>query len=166
MNNLFKNITMKKISIVIFVLATQLVFAQSTEISNKYDKIGKFTKGLAFVYKSGLVGVINIEGKEIIKPEYDKISPFGKDGLAYSHKKDLVGLINSDGKVVVDNIYDFIGHFKGGNAVVKKNGLCGVINKEGKIVVDIKYDKLSCEEGGVVRATNADGSMTLIKANH
>lgn len=157
---------MKKISIVIFVLVTQFVFAQSTEISDKYDKIGKFNKGVAFVYKNGLVGAINSEGKEIIKPEYDKITAFGNDALAYSHKKGLVGLINKDGKVVVDNIYDYIGHFKGGNAVVKKNGLSGVINKEGKIVVDIKYEKLSCEDGGIIRATNADGTMTLIKANH
>jgi hypothetical protein len=157
---------MKKISLVIFVLVTQFVIAQSSEISNKYDKIGKFTKGVAFVYKNGYVGVINTEGKEIIKPEYDKITAFGNDALAYSHKKGLVGLINKDGKIIVDNIYDQIGHFKGGNAVVRKNGLCGVINKEGKIIVDIKYDKLSCEERGVIRATNADGTMTLIKANH
>lgn len=157
---------MKNLLIIIMIFATQIINAQSTEISAKYDKIGKFEKGVAIVRKNDMVGVINSDGKEIIKPEYDKISGFGNDGIAYTHKKGLVGLISREGKVIVDNVYDYIGHFKSGNAIVKNKGLSGVINKEGKIIVDIKYNKLSCEEGGVIRATNADGTMTLIKANN
>lgn len=157
---------MKTIILVFALLSFEIVMSQSSEISGKYDKIGKFEKGVAIVRQKDKVGVINSEGKEIIKPEYEKISAFGKDGIAYTHKKDLVGLINSEGKVIADNQYDYIGHFKGGNAIIKKNGLSGVINKEGKIIVDMKYDKLSCEEGGVIRATNADGTMTLIKPNN
>lgn len=157
---------MKKIIVIITIFASQIINAQSTELSAKYDKIGKFEKGVAIVRKNDMVGVINSEGKEIIKPEYDKISAFGNDGIAYTHKKDLVGLITREGRVIVDNSYDYIGHFKSGNAIVKKKGLSGVINKDGKIIVDIKYDKLSCEDGGVIRATNADGTMTLIKPNN
>lgn len=157
---------MKKILVIITFFAWQIMNAQSIELSAKYDKIGKFEKGVAIVRKNDMVGVINSEGKEIIKPEYDKISGFGNDGIAYTHKKDLVGLINREGRVIVDNSYDYIGHFKSGNAIVKKNGLAGVINKEGKMIVDMKYNKLSCEEGGVIRATNADGTMTLIKPSN
>lgn len=157
---------MKAIILLFALLSFEVVMAQSSEISSKYDKIGKFEKGVAIVRKNNMVGVINSDGKEVIKPEYEKISAFGNDGIAYTHKKDLVGLINRDGKVIADNQYDYIGHFKSGNAIIKKNGLSGVINKEGKIIVDIKYDKLSCEEGGVIRATNADGTMTLIKPNN
>ncbi|MBC7695063.1 MAG: WG repeat-containing protein [Burkholderiales bacterium] len=157
---------MKTIILLFSILSFGTLMAQSVEISGKYDKIGKFEKGVAIVRQKDKVGVINSEGKEIIKPEYDKITAFGNDGIAYSHKKNLVGLINREGRVIADNQYDYIGHFKGGNAIVKKNGLSGVINKEGKIIVDMKYDKLSCEEGGVIRATNADGTMTLIKPNN
>jgi hypothetical protein len=141
------------------------VLAQSNEISSKYDKIGKFVKGLAFVHQNGLVGVINESGKEIIKPAYDKISVFGNDNLAYTHKNGLVGLITSDGKVIIEPTYDYIGHFKGDNATVKKNGLVGVITRKGKIIVDIKYEKLVCENGGVVKAVNKDGSQVIIKTN-
>lgn len=157
---------MKTIILVFALLSFEVVMAQSSEISGKYDKIGKFEKGVAIVRLKDKVGVINSEGKEVIKPEYDKISAFGNDGIAYTRKKDQVGLINREGRIIADNLYDYIGHFKSGNAIIKKNGLSGVINREGRIIVDMKYDKLSCEEGGVIRATNADGTMTLIKPNN
>lgn len=157
---------MKTIILAFALLSFDLVMAQSSEISGKYDKIGKFEKGVAIVRLKDKVGVINSDGKEIVKPEYDKISAFGNDGIAYTRKKDLVGLISREGKVIADNQYDYIGHFKSGNAIIKKNGLSGVVNRDGKIIVDLKYNKLSCEENGVIRATNADGTMTLIKPNN
>lgn len=156
---------MKKIALTLLVALSSLAFAQSTEISGKYDKIGKFNYGYATVHKGGLVGVINAEGKEIIKPEYERISGFGKDGLAYTRKNGQVGLIDNTGKVIVDNQYSYIGHFKGNNAIVKKGNLCGVINKQGKIIVDIKYNKLTVENNNVIKAINPDGTEVLIKPN-
>ncbi len=155
----------------IILILTSIVFinsinAQSSEISSKYDKISKFNNGRAFVYKSDKVGLIDKDGKEIIKPEYERISPFGKDGIAYTYKKNKVGLINTEGKVIVDNIYDYIGHFVSGNATVRIKNLTGIINKEGKLIVEVKYDKLTCEEGGVIKATNIDGTQVIIKPNN
>lgn len=138
-------------------------FAQSKEISNNYDKIGRFVNGHAFVYKGNLVGMIDSTGKEVIKPEYERITAFGKDGIAYSYKKDKVGLINSNGQVLVENEYDYIGHFKAGRAIIRKNNLCGVVNKNGKIIVDIKYEKLDCDDNGIIKAINPDGSQVLVK---
>jgi len=139
--------------------------AQSSEISGNYDKIGKFERGVAIVHKNGLVGVINAQGQEVIKPEYEKISAFGADGVAYTHKNGMVGLITKEGKVIIDNQYEYIGHFKDGFATIRKNGLTGIVDRSGKIVVDIKYDKLKCEAGGVFKATNADGTEVLVKQN-
>src|ERR1700741_3088108 len=139
---------MKNLFLIVFIALTQFAFSQaSTEVSNNYDKIGKFVNGTAFVYKGGMVGLIDKDGKEIIKPEYEKISAFGEDGIAYTHKRGKVGMINKQGTVIVENIYDHIGHFSMGKAVVRKDGLCGVINKTGKVIVDIKYDKLSMDNG-------------------
>jgi hypothetical protein len=156
---------MRTLILLVSILSFQLAFAQSAEISGNYDKIGKFDKGIAIVHKNGLVGAINSEGKEIIKPEYERLSNFGADGVSYSYKKGMVGLISKEGKVIVDNKYDYIGHFKDGFATIRKNGLTGIVDRTGKIVVDIKYDKLKCEAGGVFKATNADGSEVLVKRN-
>jgi hypothetical protein len=157
---------MKHILALFLIVAFNAAFAQSTEISAKYEKIGKFDhSGLALVYHNGLVGLINKEGKEIIKPEYDRISGFGKDGRAFTRKNDQVGMIDNTGKVIIENQYDCISHFKGNNAVVKKNGLCGVINRDGKVIVDLKYEKLVVEREGIIKAVNPDGTEVLIKAN-
>lgn len=156
---------MKNIILLFSVLSFQFMIAQSKEISGNYDKIGRFEKGVAIVHKNGLVGLINTEGKEIIKPEYDKIAGFGKDGISYTYKKGLVGLINIEGKVIIDNLYDYIGHFKDGFAIIRKKGLTGIVDKNGIIVVDIKYDKLKVEAGGVFKATNPDGTEVLVKKN-
>jgi hypothetical protein len=156
---------MKTLVLLFGMLSFQLITAQSAEISGNYDKIGKFDKGIAIVHKSGLVGAINSEGKEVIKPEYERISNFGSDGLAYTHKNGMTGLISKQGKVIIDNQYEYIGRFKDGFATIRKNGLTGIVDKSGKIVVDIKYDKLKCEAGGVFKATNADGSEVLVKKN-
>jgi len=156
---------MKSLVITFFILLNSFAFAQSTEISGNYDKIGKFSNGVAIVHKNGLVGAINTDGKEIIKPSYEKISGFGKDGIAYTHKNGLVGLIDNHGNVIVDNIYDMIGHFNGDKAVIRKNGLCGVINRKGKIIIDPKYTKLKVEKDGIVKAVKDDGSEVLLKTN-
>jgi hypothetical protein len=157
---------MKHFFAICFLLAFATAFAQSTEISAKYDKIGKFDRmGFATVTQKGLVGVINKDGKEIVTPAYDHISGFTKDGLAFTRKKDLVGVIDNTGKVIIDNKYDYISHFKGNHAVVKKNGLCGVIDRTGKVVVDMKYEKLVVEGNGIIKAINPDKTEVLIKPN-
>jgi len=156
---------MRNITIAFFVLLNSFAFAQSTEISGSYDKIGKFSNGVAIVHKGGLVGAIGMDGKEIIKPSYEKISAFGKDGIAYTYKNGLVGLIDNHGNVIVDNSYDMIGRFNGDKAVVRKNGLCGVINRNGKVIIEPKYAKLKVEKGGIVKAVKDDGSEVLLKTN-
>ena len=147
------------------ILVSQFVIAQSTEISGKYDKIGKFQNGLAIVRKGSLYGAINTQGKEVIKPAYDHISGFKSTGLAYTRKNNLVGLVDSTGKVIANNEYDHIGSFRGNNAVVKKGRLSGVINRQGKLIVDIKYEKLKCEQNGVIIAINPDKTQVLVKPN-
>lgn len=157
---------MKHILAAALLIAFATGFAQSTEISAKYDKIGKFDHaGLAMVTQKGQVGVINKEGKEIVKPQYDHISNFGKDGLAFTRKMNQVGIIDKTGQVVVENKYDYISHFKGGHAVVRKNGLCGIIDRSGKIIVDMKYEKLVVEGDGIIKAINPDKTEVLIKPN-
>ena len=154
---------MKTVVLIAAILFSQLISAQSKEISGNYDKIGKFVNGIAIVHKNGLVGAITADGNVLIKPEYDRISGFGGDSIAYTNKNGKVGLINKKGEVVIANEYDYIGHFKDGYATIRQKGRTGIVNERGKIVVDIKYERLSCEAGGVFKATNPDGTEVLVK---
>jgi hypothetical protein len=141
---------MKKLVSILFVVFAFAAYAQET--SQHYDKIEKFNQGVAIVWKNGKCGLMSQDGKEIIKPQYDKISGFGRDGIAYTTRKGLVGLINMTGKVIVDNIYGDIGHFNGFWAITRKNGLAGMINKQGKVLIENKYESIRVEKGGVIRA--------------
>ncbi len=150
---------MKKIIFLLFTLFTLQGFAQET--SKQYDRIGKFYRGTALVWKNGLVGMIKQDGKEIVKPEYDKIGSFGNDALAVTTKQGKIGLINTEGKVIAKNDYEYIGSFHGAYALTKKNGLSGMINKQGKVVIENKYEKLKVGRYGDVKAV-VNGQKVLL----
>ena len=152
---------MKKVIAVLF-LGLVLQVNSQTEISKHYDKIGKFKNGIAIVQSRGLFGAINTEGKEVIKPEWDRLSGFGEDGIAYARKNGLVGLITKDGTVLAEPVYNRIGTFTNGKAVVLKNGLKGIMEISGKVVIEPKYDNLKIEEGGLIRA-QINGQEVLLK---
>lgn len=146
----------------IFLLLTLFTLqSHSQEISKEYDRIGKFNKGVAFVWKNKLVGMIKPNGKEIVKPQYEKIGSFGGDNLAYTTKDGKIGIINLEGKVIVQNEYESIAPFKGSLAITKKDGRYGIINKKGKVLVENKYQKLKLGKYGDVRAVK-DGQEVLL----
>ena len=141
---------MKNSILLLLTLVSASLFAQ--EVTGQYDKIEKFNQGVAVVWKLGKCGLMQQDGKEIIKPQYDNIGHFGNDGIAYTTKKGLKGLITMTGKVICDNIYGDIGRFNGSWAITRKNGLAGMINKQGKVLIENKYESIRVERGGIIRA--------------
>ena len=152
---------MKKFFVYLFI-AFALNSVSQTEISARYDHIGSFHKGYAVVELNGKKGMINAQGKETIKPEWDNLTGFGDDGVGYARKDFLVGLINREGVVLAEPVYTHISGFTNGRAVVTKNFMKGIIDISGKIIVEPKYQKLKVEEGGIIRAT-IDGKEVLLK---
>lgn len=150
---------MKKI---FFLLLTAFTLqASAQEISKEYDRIGPFHRGVALVWKNKLVGMINKNGKELAKPEYEKIGSFGSDNLAFTTMYGKIGIISLEGKVIVKNEYESISQFSGSLAKTKKDGLYGIINKKGKVLVKNEYQKLTIGRYGDVRAIK-DGQEVLL----
>jgi hypothetical protein len=154
---------MKTILLVFFAFASLTLNAQQTVVSAKYDNIGKFYNGIAIVRLNGKVGAINSDGKEVIKPEWDKLSGFGSDGIAFAHKDGLVGLISKNGKVLLKPNYQRISNFKYGKATITKDNMIGLVDITGKILIEPKYQKLVIEKGGLIRATE-NGTEVLLKS--
>ena len=150
---------MKKMIFLLLSVCTIQSFSQ--EISKQYDRIGKFNKGIAIVWKNGLCGAIKQGGKEIIKPEYQRIGSFGSDGLSYTTKESKIGLINSEGKVIAPNIYQSISVFRNNHAITKKDGLVGMINKKGKVLIENNYSRITVGRYGDIRAVK-DGQEILL----
>ncbi|MBL7700700.1 MAG: WG repeat-containing protein [Ferruginibacter sp.] len=150
---------MKKLIILFLSLCMFTSYAQ--EVSKQYDKIGKFNKGLAIVWKNGHCGLLSQDGREIVKPTYDKIGAFGNDAIAYTTKDGKMGMLNMEGKVIVPNIYESISSFKGSFAITRRNGLAGMINKQGKILIDNKYEKITIGKNNAIRAVKDGQEMIL-----
>lgn len=150
---------MKKILFLFLTLISFRGFAQ--EVSKSYDRIGKFYKGVAVVWKSGHCGLIQQSGKEIAPPEYDKIGIFGGDAIAETVKNGKTGLMGMDGKVIAPNVYESISGFHGFYAITKKDGLAGMINKKGKVVVENKYESIKIGRHGEIRAVK-DGQEVML----
>jgi len=84
---------------VIFCFFHTHAFAQKKvggKMLKGYDVIYPFKNGKAKVIKNGKMGFINMQGEEIIKPEFDQVYPFEK-GLARVENMGKLGLINEQG---------------------------------------------------------------------
>lgn len=150
---------MKKMIFILLTLFTLQGFSQ--EVSKEYDRIGKFTRGVALVWKNKQVGMIKANGKELVKPEYEKIGSFGNDNLALTTKDGKIGVINLEGKVVVKNDYESISAFKGAYAITKRDGLYGMVNKQGKVVIKNEYEKIKVGKYGDIRAVKQGQEIML-----
>lgn len=87
-------------------------------------------------------GLIEKNGKEVVKPKYT--SPIGEfhDGMAEIYRNDKFGFIDQSGKEVIKPQYDANGYdyeFREGLAHVTKGDKDGFINKTGKLIVPLKY---------------------------
>ncbi|MGI8545639.1 MAG: WG repeat-containing protein [Aridibacter sp.] len=75
---------------------------------------------------------IDKTGKIVIKPQFDKTSPF-KEGMALVEIGEKSGFIDTTGKMVIPlGSYNFLGEFSEGLAVVESENMFGFIDKNRK----------------------------------
>lgn len=124
--------------------------------TNKYAVVESISEGMAPVMsKSGKWGFINIDGKEVVTPEYDYTNGhFGgvygfSQGLAGMKKGDKWGYITKTGKVAIPFVYDEIRPFSEGVAGVLKGETWGFINGANKTVIPFKYSNDNVERYSV-----------------
>ncbi|OYU96956.1 MAG: hypothetical protein CFE21_01315 [Bacteroidetes bacterium B1(2017)] len=103
-----------------------------------YDVIYPFKNGRAKVIKNGKMGFIDMQGEEVIKPEFDQVYPFEK-GVARVENMGLLGLINESGEILLDPIYDYIGTAKDGLVIVTRKGKKGLVKITGSAPENVEY---------------------------
>ena len=124
--------------------------------NNKYEYIDSFSEGMAAVQsKAGKWGFINLDGKEVIAPQFDGLD--GSLGGYYGFNEGLVGVYNGKkwgfitktGKVAVPFIYDEIRPFSEGLAGVLKGDKWGFINGANKTIIPFQYSDSNVQRLGV-----------------
>ncbi|MFY8019854.1 MAG: WG repeat-containing protein [Bacteroidia bacterium] len=103
-----------------------------------YDVIYPFKNGRAKVIKNGKMGFIDMNGDEIIKPEFDNIMPFEK-GVARVEKGLLLGLINEAGEILLDPIYESITAQKDNLFMTSRKGKRGLVKITGTSPENVEY---------------------------
>ena len=75
---------------------------------DKYSWLEDFHDGVAVGYASGLYGMVDITGREIIPPVYSQLGDYDRpiqDGYIYAVKDGRVGFLNANGDVTCDFVY-------------------------------------------------------------
>lgn len=109
----------------------------------EYDQIFPQVNGVYITYNNGKYGMCDIDGKEILQPEFASIAGTKGDLWAASKDGNKYGYINNNGDFQIPAIYDYTHHIEQGNSCfVKRNNKWGVINPWGEEIVPIKWDDL------------------------
>ncbi len=121
---------------------------KESSLTGPYEDIMLPNEGLARVMKNGLWGFIDLEGKEIIQPQF--FSAYGfTEGLAGVCERDKWHFIDKKGARINSDDYDYVGLFSENRAPVMKNGLWGIIDENGKTVCDCKFGRIDGFSNGL-----------------
>jgi len=105
----------------------------------EYDHLIKMSDQLYRARKNNKLGVVDINGKEIVPCEYMYIGNISDNKTIKIRKGNKFGIVTEQGNIIIPCNYDFI---QEDNASFKvKQGIkWGVIATEGKIIIPCEYD--------------------------
>ena len=143
----------------------------NTDVSNI-----PYEKSVLKFQDKGKYGLIDFQGKVILKPTYEEISSFDyNEGLLLVKKNGKVGIININGAVVVKEEYDLIEsdayyeegaeYKKSAYLVANKNGETykyGLLNHKGEKILDVKYEQIA----RIANNEKDDNIYTVAIADH
>lgn len=137
-------------------------------ITNRYQDVGRVSKGLVSVQILGKWGIIDLNEKLIVQPIYDHIFQFNND-LAIVSSKGKWGIIGKAGEHVLVPKFDVLERLVSGNFKTKKDNKFGLVNAKGRIVINTKYESLLelpngyaiIEKGGKFGVVTENGVNTI-----
>ena len=131
-------------------LLVSSISAQSVKwaVRPEYSKLERLNEHLFKVVVNGREGIVNDEGKVVIKPEMDKITSFSEGkALALTESPNgtaISGIISEDGdiKYITDATYyvtEFDFFSEGYLPVCNTEGRFGYLDMEGNVVIPFQY---------------------------
>lgn len=149
----------------------QELFTEYQNISamQNFDKNNKlwYEENVLKVQKDGKIGLINLDGKQILPCEYDSIITLKGIKNSLIIKKDSkIGLVNTDGTIIVPVEYTDISaiteDYKNGYIVKNTESKFGVVNSDGKIALECKYENIKHITENNMYIAKLDGNWKVI----
>lgn len=130
-----------------------------------YDTCPKLKDGWYLISKNGLFGVLDLEGRQILKPEWKSITPFDDCFLVSRVVDDVddyskyLGLANKSGNFLIKPDYNEIVILDSGIYKAKRCGLWTIYDKDGKLTEE-SFDEVTLDgDTFIVKACGCDGCL-------
>lgn len=128
------------------IINSHAIFMSNTPSEKRKNRLINNTQSvLEFLNKIEKIelkeGLINVNGKIIIKPIYDEISGYFHKGYMRVQNNGLLGIIDENGKIVIPLNYERISDISNEKLfVVRKREKYGMVDINNKIIIPIEYD--------------------------
>lgn len=123
-----------------------------------FEYVQEFSDNLAVVVKGGQVGMLNMQGKEVIPfGQYAAIGYQSEGYYVVFDAQNHYGFADKTGKVVVPAAYQEVYAFRNGFAAVQAtDGKWGIVNMQGKAVVVPVYEDIMPLDNGLFGVRQGD----------
>ncbi len=109
---------------------------------------------LGYNRNSGLYGIIDNNGMEVVPSKYKRIRKFSNKVAAVQDQNGKWGFINEDGIEIIKPMYEETGYFSEGLIPVKLNGKWGFIDETGNTIIDYQYEDARSFSDGLAAVCN------------
>lgn len=160
--------------------STKALNSKDQEIFTEYNKIEAisnydennnlwYEKNVLKVEKDGKWGIIDIKGKEIVKPEYEEIIAIkGIENAILLKKDENYGVVDNEGKIIVDVKYKEITSLgednKSGYIVKDDTGLYGIVGSFKNEILPCKYEKIEKVYGNDMYVIVQEGKQKIVNS--
>ena len=157
---------------------TKVINKENKEIYTGYDKIEPLenydSSGNAWyetdilrVQKDGKYGLIDVDGKQILSIDYEKVETLkGLENSILITKNGKTGLVNKSGATIINPEYSkiekFDNDYKKGYITIDANNKYGLVNYAGSTILENKYDKIFPVGGENYFAVEESGKQIVI----
>ncbi len=112
-----------------------------TAFAGVFEDARAFSEGLAAVRKDGLYGFIDLEGKWVIRPQFQNTSAF-HEGVAVVVQQgtSLLGAVDRNGNMALPFQFQSIGDFHQGRARIVRDEKWGFIDRSGNEIIAAEHE--------------------------
>ncbi len=113
-----------------------------------------------FQNQSGLFGINDAAGNEIISPQWNSITPISDECFIISKKingSEIFGMIDSDENVISAMAYDSLFYDEKNNLIIGKpqgSKSCMLIKRDGSLYTDTAWDSYEISENNIILSKN------------
>jgi hypothetical protein len=134
-----------------YAIGLYYINTKTEKIFNQYQELFPLSENFIRVKANDKYGVINLVGKTILKPEFEKVVFYESENIFITSKKDYYSIYYPNGNLKVFMNYPLsrFDHYQEGMALIVHKGKFGFIDKDGLLLISTQYDDARAFKNGI-----------------